>query len=166
MDAVADVAAATREPPGATCGSPDVPGATRWLVLPPADATRIARRVGDALRPAVSGASIVVVDAMARPSVAALAGIRAFLDRHPGACAVVVDRMDDAGCEYVVFDAQRAGLIAAGISPDLFVPAISSTGEGIVSGPDRIDWYRGPTLGQWLGSLPPRPAARRGGSPP
>ncbi len=170
MDAIAvEASVATREPPRASCGSPSAPGGTpqalRWLALPPADAARIARWVDASVRPAARDASIVVVDAMARPSVPALDGIRAFLGRRPGASAIVVDRMDDAGCEYVVFDAQRARLIAAGIAADVFVPAISATGEGIVSGADRIDWHRGPTLEQWLGSLPPRPAARRGGSP-
>jgi hypothetical protein len=160
MDAIAvEASVATREPFRASCES------LRWLALPPADAARIARWIDASARAAAPGASIVVVDAMARLSVPALDGIRAFLARHPAASAIVVDRMDDAGCEYVVFDAQRARLIAAGIAAQLFVPAISSTGEGLVSGPDRIDWHRGPTLAQWLGSLPPRSAARRGGSP-
>jgi hypothetical protein len=162
MDAtVVEAWAATREPPRAGCGtsqaqrgSPQADGALRWLALPPADAARIARWVDASVQPVAPVAAIVVVDALSRLPAAALDGIRAFLGRHPGASAVVVDRMDDAGCEYGVFDAQRARLTAAGIAADLFVPATSSTGEGLVSGPDRIDWYRGPTLGQWLGSLP------------
>ena len=155
MDALAEATVAAREPRVAS-------GAPRWLAPAPADATRVARWLAGSASPAACGAAVVVVGATARLSVEVLAGIRAFLQRHPGPCAVVVDRMDDAGCEYVVFDAQRARLAAAGIVADLIVPAISSTGEGIVSGADRIDWHRGPTLGQWLGSLPP-PAGRRGG---
>lgn len=172
MDAtVLEASSATRGPlrawgesSQAQGGMPQAPGVLRWLALPPADAARIARWVDASVRPAAPVASIVVVDAMSKLSAPALDGIRAFLGRHPGASAVVVDRMDDAGCEYGVFDAQRARLIAAGIAADLFVPATSSTGEGLVSGPDRIDWYRGPTRGQWLGSLPTPCAAGRGGS--
>ena len=174
MDAIAvEASVATREPPRASCESPRAPGGTpqapealRWLALPPADAARIARWVDASVRPAARDASIVVVEAMARLSVAALDGIRAFLGRHPGASAVVVDRMDDAGCEYGVFDARRRRLTDAGVSPDLFIPALSSTGEGIASGPDRIDWHRGPTLAEWLASLAMRPSLQRPGSLP
>ena len=157
MDAMAETPVAVHEPPSTS-------GALQLLALPPADATQITRRIAALRLPIIRAASIVVVDAMAKPSVTALAGIRAFLVRHPGASAIVVDRMDDAGCEYVVFDALRTRLTAAGISPELFVPAISSVGEGVVSGPDRVDWYRGPTLAQWLESLQVRPNAQYRGS--
>jgi sulfate adenylyltransferase subunit 1 (EFTu-like GTPase family) len=154
MDVIAEPSVAIRETPRA-------PGSLRFLAVPPADAREIAQRLEPGHPPAATAASIVVVAATATLSVSALAEIREFMRRHPGALTLVVDRMDDAGCEYGVFDAQRQRLLANGITPDLFIPAISSTGEGIVSGPDRVDWYRGPTLMQWLGCPEARPAADR-----
>ena len=163
MDAIAERPQAAPASAGATCEPPRAAAALRWHASPPADAARIARWIDASALPPASGASIVVVDALTKLSAPALEALRAFLDRHPGASAVVVDRMDDAGCEYVVFDALRARLVAAGLVADRFVPAISATGEGIASGADRIDWYRGPTLREWLASLSPQPAVRCGG---
>ena len=166
MDVVAETRRVEREPSGAIHVPPETPRAIRWFAVAPADVTRVVRWIEPVQPTCASGLSIVVVDAMATLPVPALAGIRAFLGRHSGPSAVVVDRMDDAGCEYGVFDARRRRLTDAGVSPDLFIPALSSTGEGIASGPDRIDWHRGPTLAEWLASLAMRPSLQRPGSLP
>lgn len=140
---------------------PPQPGTLEILAVPPADAARIGRLIGSA-RFAIGAAAVaVVVDAMAALPAAAVARIRGLARRHPGRLAVVVDRMDDAGCEYVVFDARRRWLLEAGVAADVFIPAISAFGEGIVSGPDRLDWYRGPTLAYWLAGVHARSAAGR-----
>ena len=150
---------------GARRTSPDAHGALRWFAVVPADPARIARWIDAGRTRRASAASIVVVDAIAKLSMPALAGIRSVLGRPAGAAVVVVDRLDDAGCEYSVFDARCRALTEAGMSPDLFIPVLSSTGEGLVSGPDRIDWHRGPTLAAWLDSLSAGVPGQRHGSP-
>jgi sulfate adenylyltransferase subunit 1 (EFTu-like GTPase family) len=61
--------------------------------------------------------------------------------------------MDLAGCEYVVFKSAIKRYRAAGIEPDIAIPVISASGEGLCRTADRIDWYSGPTLQHWLGGL-------------
>lgn len=96
---------------------------------------------------------VVSVSATAALRDADLSALRVLAARHPGRFAVVVDRMDDVGCEYVVFDAIRRRLLEAGIGPDLLRPVIVSSGEGVVGGVDRIDWHSGPTLVAWIDAL-------------
>ena len=96
---------------------------------------------------------VASVSATAALRDADLSALRVLAARHPGRFAVVVDQMDDVGCEYVVFDAIRRRLLEAGIAPDLLRPVIVSSGEGVVGGVDRIDWHSGPTLVEWIEAL-------------
>ena len=93
---------------------------------------------------------VAVVNAIAPPATSELADLLFVTRRQRGRVALVVDGMDQAGCEYVVFKAARERYQASGIHTDIVIPVIANSGEGICSGPDRIDWYSGPTLEQWL----------------
>lgn len=98
-------------------------------------------------------AGVGVVEALAPIDSHTLGSLRSLSTRHRGQFALLVDRMDLAGCEYVVFKSAIERYRAAGIKPDVAIPAISASGEGICFAADRIDWYSGPTLQHWLGGL-------------
>ncbi|MFM8547212.1 MAG: hypothetical protein ACKODB_06335 [Betaproteobacteria bacterium] len=98
-------------------------------------------------------AGVGVVHALAPIDSRHLESLRALFQRQRGRFALLVDRMDLAGCEYVVFKSAIKRYRAAGIEPDIAIPVISSSGEGLCLTADRIDWYSGPTLQHWLGGL-------------
>ena len=93
---------------------------------------------------------VEIIDALSPLDHGRLADLKRTARQYPGRFAIVIDGMDKAGCEYVVFKAAVERCQAAGIDADIIIPAITSSGEGIFAGPDRIDWYSGPTLEQWL----------------
>lgn len=93
---------------------------------------------------------VLVIHAITPLHLNELSVLLSVLERQRGRVALLIDGMDQAGCEYVVFKAAAERYQALGIHADIIIPTITSTGEGISSGPDRIDWYDGPTLEQWL----------------
>ena len=95
-------------------------------------------------------AGAYVVDAARAPEPIEIEQLKALASRHPGRLAIVVDQMDRVGCEYVVYAECRQRLTTLGLKADFITPAIAETGEGIVSGSDRIEWFGGPTLRDWL----------------
>jgi len=101
-------------------------------------------------------ACVGVVDAIAPPGGARLSEMAKAASVHQGRFALVIDGMDRAGCEYVVFKSVLERCQSAGIFADLVIPVIASTGEGLSFVMDRIDWYQGPTLQQWLALLTER----------
>ena len=99
-----------------------------------------------------------IIDALTPLDHRRLADLKRAAHQYPGRFPIVIEGMDKGGCEYVVFRAALERCRAAGIDADIIIPAITSSGEGFFAGPDRIDWYGGPTLAQWLSAMASREA--------
>jgi len=79
--------------------------------------------------------------------------------KHVG---VAVNKMDLVGYDAGTFDAIRVALdalcVTLGLPPPQVVPVSALQGDNVVRGTDRMPWYTGPTLLDWLEGLDTRPA--------
>lgn len=111
----------------------------------------------------VDGA-VIVVDARAGLDAHAHAAIAEAGDTQVPHLIVAVNKMDLAGYEYDVFKRVRAEVAVAAAeraSGVAVVPVSAWFGDNVVSRGDRIDWYPGTTLAEFLAAAAGVNRARR-----
>jgi sulfate adenylyltransferase subunit 1 (EFTu-like GTPase family) len=101
-----------------------------------------------------AAAAIVVVDALRGLDPAGRAALAALTDERVPHVIVAVNKLDLAGYEYEAFKTVRAQVAAAaeeahagGIA---VVPVSARFGDNVLDRGDRIDWYPGGTLLEFL----------------
>lgn len=100
--------------------------------------------------------ALIVVDALRGVTARAAAALDAALQSGIARVIVAVNRMDAAGYEYEVFKsvaAQVAQLTAGAAQRVSLVPVSAWRGDNVAHRGDNIDWYRGPTLVEFLATI-------------